>query len=84
MLADRGDGHRLAGGDLGAFSLTREAVQLDLLPRVRVMQTSEEQGQIYVPAANWLPVRVRVVLFVLGFQSSAALTSAYGVAVWGP
>jgi KUP system potassium uptake protein len=67
----------------GAFSLTREAVQLDLLPRVRVMQTSEEaQGQIFVPAANMF-LFVCVVLFVLAFRSSAALASAYGVAVMG-
>jgi len=67
----------------GAFSLTREAVQLDLLPRVRVMQTSEEaQGQIFVPAANMF-LFVSVILFVLLFRSSAALASAYGVAVMG-
>ena len=67
----------------GAYSLTREAVQLDLLPRVRVMQTSAEaQGQIFVPAANMF-LFVCVVLFVLGFRSSAALASAYGVAVMG-
>jgi KUP system potassium uptake protein len=67
----------------GAFSLTREAVQLDLLPRVRVMQTSEEaQGQIFVPAANMF-LFVCVILFVIAFRSSAALASAYGVAVMG-
>jgi KUP system potassium uptake protein len=67
----------------GAFSLTREAVQLDLLPRVRVLQTSEEaKGQIFVPAANMF-LFVCVILFVLAFQSSAALASAYGVAVMG-
>src|SRR5215510_5202616 len=67
----------------GAFSLTREAVQLDLLPRVRVQQTSEEaKGQIFVPAANMF-LFVCVILFVLVFRSSAALTSAYGLAVLG-
>jgi KUP system potassium uptake protein len=67
----------------GAFSLTREAVQLDLLPRVRVLQTSEEaKGQIFVPAANAF-LFVAVILFVLTFRSSAALASAYGVAVLG-
>jgi len=67
----------------GAFSLTREAVHLDLLPRVRVLQTSEEaKGQIFVPSANTF-LFVCVVLFVLGFRSSAALASAYGVAVLG-
>jgi KUP system potassium uptake protein len=67
----------------GAYSLTREAVQLDLLPRVRVQQTSADaRGQIFVPAAN-LFLFVCVVLFVLTFRSSAALASAYGVAVMG-
>ncbi|HET9862782.1 MAG TPA: KUP/HAK/KT family potassium transporter [Steroidobacteraceae bacterium] len=67
----------------GAYSLTREAVQLDLLPRVRVLQTSEAaKGQIFVPAANVF-LFVCVVLFVLAFRSSAALASAYGVAVLG-
>src|SRR6185436_6648630 len=67
----------------GAYSLTREAVQLDLLPRVRVLQTSEEaKGQIFVPAANMF-LFVAVILFVLTFRSSAALASAYGVAVLG-
>jgi KUP system potassium uptake protein len=67
----------------GAFSLTREAVQLDLLPRVRVQQTSADaRGQIFVPAANMF-LFVCVILFVLMFQSSAALASAYGVAVMG-
>ncbi|MEO8062777.1 MAG: KUP/HAK/KT family potassium transporter [Pseudomonadota bacterium] len=67
----------------GAFSVTREAVQLDLLPRVRVLQTSEAaHGQIYVPAAN-LFMLIAVVLFVLGFGSSSALSSAYGASVVG-
>jgi KUP system potassium uptake protein len=66
-----------------AFSITRQAVQLDLLPRVRVLQTSEtEQGQIYVPVVNGFLV-VAVSLFVLAFGSSAALASAYGAAVAG-
>jgi KUP system potassium uptake protein len=67
----------------GAYSLTREAAQLDLLPRVRVQQTSADaRGQIFVPAAN-LFLFVCVVLFVLAFRSSAALAAAYGVAVMG-
>jgi KUP system potassium uptake protein len=67
----------------GAFSVTREAVQLDLLPRVRVLQTSAEaHGQIYVPAAN-LFMFVAVVLFVLLFGSSSALSAAYGASVVG-
>ncbi len=67
----------------GAFSVTREAVQLDLLPRVRVLQTSDAApGQIYVPAAN-LFMFVAVVMFVLAFGSSSALSGAYGASVVG-
>ncbi len=67
----------------GAFSMARQAVQLDLLPRIRVLQTSaQEQGQIYVPVVNWM-VFVAVVLFVVGFGSSDALGGAYGAAVVG-
>ena len=67
----------------GAFSMARQAVQLDLLPRIRVLQTSAtEQGQIYVPVVNWM-VFVAVVLFVVGFGSSDALGGAYGAAVVG-
>jgi KUP system potassium uptake protein len=67
----------------GAFSVTREAVQLDLLPRVRVLQTSDAApGQIYVPAAN-LFMFVSVVLFVIVFGSSSALSAAYGASVVG-
>jgi len=67
----------------GAFSMARQAVQLDLLPRIRVLQTSAtEQGQIYVPVVNWL-VFLAVIAFVVGFGSSAALTGAYGAAVVG-
>ena len=66
-----------------AFSMTRQAVQLDFLPRVRVLQTSEtEQGQIYVPVVNGVLV-VAVSLFVVAFGSSAALAGAYGAAVAG-
>jgi KUP system potassium uptake protein len=67
----------------GAFSVTRQAVQLDLLPRVRVLQTSAEaHGQIYVPSAN-LFMLIAVVLFVIGFGSSSALSAAYGASVVG-
>ena len=67
----------------GAFSVTRQAVQLDLLPRVRVLQTSAEaHGQIYVPAANTFML-IAVVLFVIGFGSSSALSAAYGASVVG-
>jgi KUP system potassium uptake protein len=67
----------------GAFSVARQAVQLDLLPRLMIMQTSaHERGQIYVPAVN-LFMLVCVLLFVLGFQSSSALSAAYGASVVG-
>jgi len=67
----------------GAFSVTRQAVQLDLLPRVRVLQTSETvAGQIFVPAANMFML-VAVVLFVIGFGSSSNLSAAYGASVVG-
>jgi KUP system potassium uptake protein len=67
----------------GAFSVARQAVQLDLLPRIRVLQTSAlEQGQIYVPIVNLLQF-LAVVAFVLNFRSSDALSNAYGAAVVG-
>jgi KUP system potassium uptake protein len=67
----------------GAFSMAAQAVHLDLLPRLRVLQTSAlEQGQIYVPVVNWL-VFIAVCLFVIGFGSSDALSGAYGAAVVG-
>jgi KUP system potassium uptake protein len=65
----------------GAYSMARQAVLLDLLPRLRVLQTSAlEQGQIYVPVVNWL-VFPAVIAFVIGFGSSDALGGAYGAAV---
>jgi len=67
----------------GAFSVTRQCIQLDLLPRLRIRQTSaHEHSQIYVPAVNWL-VLLAVCTFVLGFRSSDALGAAYGAAVAG-
>ena len=67
----------------GAFSMAAQAVHLDLLPRLRVLQTSAlEQGQIYVPVVNWL-VFIAVCAFVIGFGSSDALSGAYGAAVVG-
>ena len=67
----------------GAFSVTRQAVQLDLLPRLMIHQTSaHERGQIYVPSAN-IFMLVCVILFVLGFGSSSALSAAYGASVVG-
>ncbi len=65
----------------GAFSLTAQAMRMGYLPRMRVVQTSSEAiGQIYVPAINWL-LMVGVLLLVLGFRSSSALSAAYGIAV---
>ncbi|MDP9118150.1 MAG: potassium transporter Kup [Actinomycetota bacterium] len=67
----------------GAFSVTRQAVQLGFLPRMRIRHTSEQEvGQVYAPAVNW-GLYVAVVALVLGFKSSSALASAYGVAVTG-
>jgi KUP system potassium uptake protein len=67
----------------GAFSLTRQAVQLGYLPRMQVRHTSEQTiGQVYVPAMNGM-LLVAVVVTVLGFRSSDALGGAYGVAVTG-
>ena len=67
----------------GAFSLTRQPSQLDFLPRLRVLHTSDAaQGQIYVPFVNWL-LLCGVLSLVLGFGSSSALAGAYGIAVNG-
>ena len=67
----------------GAFSVTRQAVQLDLLPRVKILQTSADaHGQIYVPAANAF-MFLAVCAFVLIFQGSSGLSGAYGAAVNG-
>lgn len=65
----------------GAYSLTQQAIQLGLLPRMQTQYTSEKEvGQIYIPLVNWL-LLVAVVLAVIGFGSSSALASAYGIAV---
>jgi KUP system potassium uptake protein len=67
----------------GAFSVTRQAMQLGFLPRLTIRQTSEhEVGQVYAPAVNTI-LFVIVIAIVLGFRSSNALASAYGVAVTG-
>jgi len=67
----------------GAFSVTRQAVQLGFLPRLTIRHTSNhEVGQVYVPAINW-GIFVAVIALVLGFQSSQHLASAYGIAVTG-
>ena len=67
----------------GAFSITRQAVQLGYAPRMLVQHTSSaEQGQIYLPGINWA-LFIAVIALVLGFQSSSALAAAYGIAVTG-
>ena len=67
----------------GTYSLTKQAIQLDYLPRLHVKQTSAmEIGQIYIPGANWVLLLV-IVAAVVGFGSSTKLASAYGVAVSG-
>ncbi|MGK2954063.1 MAG: potassium transporter Kup [Solirubrobacterales bacterium] len=67
----------------GAFSVTKQAIQLGYLPRMTIKQTSSKEiGQIYMPAVNW-GLFAAVVALVIGFGSSAALASAYGVAVVG-
>jgi len=66
----------------GAFSVTQQAVQLGFLPRLTIRHTSREIGQIYAPAIN-VSMFVTVVAIVIGFGSSTALASAYGVAVTG-
>jgi KUP system potassium uptake protein len=67
----------------GAFSLTKQAIDLGWLPKMRIIQTSHhERGQIYIPVIN-LMLFVMVVLAVLVFKSSNALAGAYGIAVTG-
>ena len=67
----------------GAFSLTRQAIQLRLLPRMKIRHTSETQaGQIYLPSVNSF-LLVAVLALVLAFGSSSALANAYGISVTG-
>jgi KUP system potassium uptake protein len=67
----------------GAYSMTRQAIALGLLPRMRIEQTSEAQiGQIYMPGVNWL-LLAGVLVLVLAFKSSSAMATAYGIAVTG-
>jgi KUP system potassium uptake protein len=67
----------------GAYSLTRQAIQLGLLPRLEIRHTSEAHyGQIYMPRVNTL-LLIGVLLLVALFRSSSALASAYGIAVTG-
>ena len=65
----------------GAFSLTRQAVQLGYVPRIQIRHTSaREIGQIYIPSVNWL-LMIAAIGLVLAFKESSALAAAYGVAV---
>lgn len=67
----------------GVFSLTQQAIQLGYFPRVEVRHTSgEAEGQIYVPALNWL-LAVACILLVLAFEKSSRLAAAFGLAVSG-
>jgi KUP system potassium uptake protein len=67
----------------GAYSLTRQAIQLGYCPRLAVQHTSEkEMGQVYMPWINWV-LLVSVLTLVVGFRSSSSLASAYGIAVTG-
>jgi len=67
----------------GAYSLSRQAIQLGLLPRLQITHTSEvHAGQIYMPKINWL-LLAGVLLLVASFRSSSNLASAYGIAVTG-
>jgi KUP system potassium uptake protein len=67
----------------GAFSITRQAIQLGYLPRMKIIHTSlREMGQIYMPLVNWL--MLTAVIFVIAlFKTSSGLASAYGIAVTG-
>ena len=65
----------------GAFSVTKQVIQLGYLPRLRILHTSvQEAGQIYLPFVNW-SLFAMIVLAVVMFKSSSALASAYGIAV---
>ena len=67
----------------GAFSVARQSIQMGLLPRMQIVHTSgKEEGQIYVPFANWM-LFLAVIALVLGFKSSSNLAAAYGIAVTG-
>lgn len=67
----------------GAFSVSRQALQLGFIPRMHVSHTSEsQQGQVYMPRVNW-GLMLAVMTLVIGFQSSGDLAAAYGIAVTG-
>src|SRR5690606_28436627 len=65
----------------GTFSMTKQAIALGLLPRMKIEYTSaSEIGQIYIPVVNWIQLAV-VLMVVIGFGSSSVLAAAYGIAV---
>ncbi len=66
----------------GSFSVARQAMRLGYLPRLKIIHTSDFEGQIYVPVINWA-LAAGVIVLVLIFQSSQRLANAYGVAVTG-
>jgi KUP system potassium uptake protein len=67
----------------GAFSVSRQALQLGYLPRMHIQHTSEStEGQVYMPRVNW-GLMIAVMALVLGFGSSGDLAAAYGIAVTG-
>jgi KUP system potassium uptake protein len=67
----------------GAYSITRQAIQLGYLPRMEIRHTSKKEiGQIYIPLVNWA-LLAGVFVLVLGFESSTQLAAAYGIAVTG-
>ncbi len=67
----------------GAFSITRQAIQLGYAPRMNILHTSaSEIGQIYIPFMNW-SLLLGVLILVLGFRTSSNLAAAYGIAVTG-
>jgi KUP system potassium uptake protein len=67
----------------GAYSITRQAIQLGYSPRLQIIHTSAQTiGQVYIPWINWM-LLIAVISLVLGFQSSSNLAAAYGIAVTG-
>ncbi len=67
----------------GAFSLTKQAIQLNLLPKIKIIHTSDlETGQVYLSLVNWL-LMIAVLFLVLFFQSATSLAEAFGIAVSG-
>lgn len=67
----------------GAFSVTRQGIQLGFIPRMEIRHTSKtEEGQIYIPEVNWF-IAVGCLIIVVAFQNTSALGAAYGIAVTG-